>query len=284
MTGLGSSRFAADVVAGDLRARGRAAWSELASGTGRTAPAPDLTLVAISASGSTREVLDVVERHRGVSHVMAVTNRADSPLAAAADEVRLLEAGSEASGIACRTFRATLVALAMLGGTPGSAFRGTPAAIAAGLAAAATWASVAADLLDRAPALHVLADASIGGIADQAALMLREGPRLPAHAFDTGDWLHVGIYLAWPGHAVLRYPGSAADGALDDVVRRRGVTSVDVPARSGADGNPVVDGIVASLDAEVLAAELWARSDATDARPGVGDEGQGALIPAHRVD
>lgn len=267
LTGLGSSRFAADIVAGALRASGLLAWSELASGGGRTAPSPDLTVVAVSASGGTREVLEVVDRHRGVSHVVAVTNRADSPLAAAADEVHLLEAGIEASGVACRTFRATLAVLALLGGIPLDHLREAPAALAARLDHAATWVSAAADALDRAPAVDVLADASIGGIAGQAALMLREGPRLPAHAYETADWLHIGVYLAWPGHAVLRYPGSAADGELDAVLGRRGVAPVDAPRRppdGDAPGDLVAAAIVASIDAEVLAAELWSRTDATE--------------------
>lgn len=275
LTGLGSSRFAADVLAGALRASGRTAWSELASGAARTTPSPDLTLVAISASGGTREVLDAVDRHRGVSHVIAVTNVADSPLAAAADEVRLLEAGAETSGIACRTFRATLAVLAALGGIPADDLQDAPAALAARLDRAVAWAGSAADAIDRTPAVDVLADGSIGGIAGQAALMLREGPRLPAHAYETADWLHIGVYLAWPGHAVLRYPGSPADGELDGVLRRRGVVLVDAPPRWHAGdglGGIVADAIVRSVDAEVLAAELWSRTDATEPTRTVGDD------------
>ncbi len=68
------------------RGRGRTAWSELASGAARTRPAADLTLVAISASGGTPEVVEVARRHRGTSQVIAVTNRPDSALAGAADQ------------------------------------------------------------------------------------------------------------------------------------------------------------------------------------------------------
>ncbi len=59
--------------------------------------------------------------------------------------------------------------------------------------------------------------------------MLRESPRLPAHACDTADWLHVGVYLAWPGHVVLRFPGSAADAELERTLAARGVRLVDTP-------------------------------------------------------
>lgn len=260
--GLGSSRSAADVVAGELRSRGRSAWSELASGSHRTQPANDLTLVAISASGGTPEVIETARRHLGTSHVIAVTNRPTSALADVADEVVTLLAGVEASGIACRTFRATIVALAMLGGAPAT-LRHLPASLAARLPTSEDWAQRAADAIDGAPAIDVLADSSLGGLAEQAALMLREGPRLPAHAFETADWLHVGVYLAWPGHVVLRFQGSDADDDLRDVTRARGVHLVDAPPLPDEAVDPVSRSVIASLDAESLAAEAWSRVDAS---------------------
>lgn len=263
LTGLGSSRYAADIVAGAWRADGRTAWSELASGAQRTRPAPDLTLIAISASGGTPEVVDAARRHRGSSQVIAITDRADSALAAAADEVVLLHAGEETSGIACRTFRATLAALAMVGGASPATLRGLTSVMVARLPGSVEWARQAAAVLDGSPAIDVLADAALGGLAEQAALMLREAPRLPAHAGDIADWLHVGVYLAWPGHVVLRFPGSAADAELERTLRARNVQLVDVPALSvetgGPLGSPIGRAIVASIDAELLAAELWAR-------------------------
>ena len=71
---------------------------------------------AISASGRTAEVMAAARRHRGQSLVVAVTNDPESALASEADHVLPLLAGSEASGIATRTFRATVAVLAMLGG------------------------------------------------------------------------------------------------------------------------------------------------------------------------
>jgi len=263
LTGLGSSRFAADVVAGSWRAQGRTAWSELASGAARTRPAPDLTLIAISASGGTPEVIEAAQRHKGVSRVIAVTARAESAIAQAADEVVLLHAGPELSGIACRTFRGTLAALAMLGGTHPDALAPIPDALSDRLQSAHAWAAEAADVIDGAAAIDVLADASLLGLAEQAALMLREAPRLPAHAVETADWLHVGVYLAWPGHVVLHVPGSAADGELARTVRARGVRLVTPPPLADdASGGPIVEAIVRSLDAEVLAATLWDRTSA----------------------
>lgn len=269
LTGLGSSRYAADIVAAQLRDAGRTAWSELASGSARTRPAADLTVVAISASGGTPEVVEVARRHQGTSEVLAVTNRAESALSGAADQTIELRAGAESAGIACRTFRATIAALAMLTGTRPGALRHLPDALAARIPASSGWAAETADALDGAPAIDVLADAALGGLAEQAALMLREAPRLPAHAGDTADWLHVGVYLAWPGHVVLRIPGSAADVELERTLAARGVRLIDTPpiapaGAASANAAAIGRAILASVDAELLAAELWARTTGTD--------------------
>lgn len=262
LTGLGSSRYAADLVASDVRGRGGSVWSEQASGGSRTVPAADLTLVAISASGETREVVAAAERHRGTSQVIAVTNSPGSRLATAADVVVPLHAGDEVAGIAGRTFRATIAVLATLaGGTAhGSRFEAMPRALADRIATGEAWARGAADVLDGAPAIDVVADAALGGLAEQAALLLREAPRLPAHAFETAEWLHVGIYVAWPGHVILRYPGAAADAELDGVAAARGARLVDVPDQR-VDGT-LERAILGSLDAEILVAKLWARANA----------------------
>ena len=38
--------------------------------------------------------------------------------------------------------------------------------------------------------------------------MLREAPRITAQAFDTGDWLHAGLYTLLPGDPVLLFSGA----------------------------------------------------------------------------
>ena len=68
--------------------------------------------------------------------------------------------------------------------------------------------------------VHVLGDGLRLGAVEQAALMLREAPRIEAFAWDTGDWLHVGLYTLFPGDAVLLFSGSPADDeAISDGAR-----------------------------------------------------------------
>ncbi len=265
-TGLGSSRYAALIVASALRAGGTAAWAEYASTSTPTAPAEDLVLVAISASGRTPEVVAAAAAHRGTSLVVAVTNAPNSPLTDQADITIALEAGDEVSGLACRTFRATLAALALLTDLADVAgLRPAVDDLALRLGAASLWRARFVDALDGAPSIDVLADASMVGLAEQAALMLREAPRLPATAYDTSDWLHTGVYLALPGHRVVLYPGTRVDGEVVATVQRRGGEALMVdPPLPGTAGSLIGRAIADSVVAELIAAALWDRADAPE--------------------
>lgn len=269
LCGLGSSRYAALVVASSVRAAGGTAWVEYASSAAGTPPAGDLVFVAISASGRTREVIEAAARHRGRSLVVALTGDPSSPLAAAADVVLPLLAGEERAGIACRTYRATIAALAILTGSAPSDLRPAVDSLAELIADRAGWLPPLVDALDGAPSIDVLADATLLGLAEQVALMLREAPRLPATAYDTGDWLHTGVYLALPGHRVAHIPGAAGDTEMIDTVERRGgrVATIDPPG-----AGPIERALVGSAAAELVAAELWRRTTAVDAGPPGSDD------------
>ena len=282
--GLGSSRYAALTAAVSLRAAGLPAWTDYASTRSPTAAGDDLVVVAISASGGTREVIDTARRQRGRSRVIAITNEPDSPLAAAVDHVLPLHAGRERAGIATRTFRATVAALGLLAGrwlgvgpTPTS-LRPTIEALQVALDGRSGWLSSASERLDGANAIDVIGDAADAGLIHQAALMLREAPRLPAVAHDTGDWLHTAVYLAVPGHRALLFAGAATDDEVVATIGRRGGETIVVgsPVAGAAQtvGLPGLDdagtferAIVGSVVAELLAAELWGRT-AAEARPG----------------
>lgn len=262
-TGLGSSRYAGSLAASDLRATGRSAWAEYASSGAPTAPGPDLALVAVSASGRTAEVVAAARRHRGQSLVVAVTNDPASELAAVADHVLPLHAGAERAGIATRTFRATVAVLAMLAGRTPASLVPTVGELATAIEGRDRWLPDTADALDGASAIDVLADAALLGLAEQAALMLREAPRLPATAHDTGDWLHTAVYLALPGHRALLFPGAAADAEVVATIERRGGVVIPMPGR-GAEPDPFRRTIIDSVFAELLATELWRRTSAED--------------------
>jgi fructoselysine-6-P-deglycase FrlB-like protein len=281
LTGMGSSRFAALDAAARLRSRGLDAHAELASASGGSPGGTDTLVVAISASGRTAEVVAAAERHRGSSFVLALTARGDAALAEAGDAVIPLAAlHGETSGIATMTFRATVAALAALADDgDGEALRrslaAAPDALRSLLAGRDAWLTRAADVLDGGRPIHVLGDGLRAGAAEQAALMLREAPRLQASAWDTGDWLHVGLYTLVPGDPVLLFAGSPADAEAVAVIRARGgrvvavgadiaEADVNVPLPERALDDPLVRALVESAVPELLAAELWGRASATE--------------------
>jgi fructoselysine-6-P-deglycase FrlB-like protein len=211
--------------------------------------------------------------------VVAVTNRPEEPVGTLADAVLPLLAGDETAGIACRTYAATVAVLALLGDRisgdahEGDRFRPAADAVQELLEGRAAWVDEVADDLDRAPGIDVVAPARHLGVAEQAALMLREAPRLDAHAHETGDWLHTAIYTSLPGHRALLIPGSPRDEDVVRTVRERGGTTTQLGAGTGSNGaipipppGDLPDGawpLVTSTVAELLAATLWQRTGAT---------------------
>jgi hypothetical protein len=100
--------------------------------------------------------------------------------------------------------------------------------------------------------------------------MLREAPRVRAAACETGDWLHVDVYLTKPpGYRAILFPGSRYDEDLFGWIEERGGTVVAVgrptPRAAGSvtypnAGDAAVDLLVETSAVELIAAELWWRS------------------------
>ena len=277
LIGMGSSRFAALTAASQLRGRGVAAVAEYASTATPTPPGPDVLAIGISASGSTPETVEALERHRGTSRTVAITNVPDGPLGEVADVVLPLLAGAEEGGVACRTFQATLAVLHLLGGV--DARRLLPAVTAQErlLERSGSWAPDLLDTLEGAHTVYAIAPAERLSSALQCALMLREGPRIPADATETGDWLHVDVYLTkHPGYRALLFPGSGFDGEVLRWAAERASTIVAIgrPVAGAAgcvpfDGadDPLVASLVEVSVAEVVAALWWQRRAADGTMP-----------------
>ncbi len=267
--GMGSSRFAALAAASRLRAAGVDAHVEYSSAEALPPPSPDLTVIAISATGATPETIGAAARYRGTSRVIAVTNQPDGLLAAAADDVLALGVGEEHGGVACKTYQATVAVVLMLAGVQPDLMRPAVGAVAHLVDGRADWIGSALDVLGGG-ALDVIAPAERLSSAEQSALMLREAPRIRAAACETGDWLHVDVYLTRPpGYRAILLPGSPFDSMVVDwIERRRGAfVAIGEPVEGaaaqvgypGAD-DPLVALLAETAAVELLAAELWRRS------------------------
>ena len=105
--------------------------------------------------------------------------------------------------------------------------------------------------------------------------------RVAADAAETGDWLHVDVYLSKrPGYLAFLFAGSRFDAAVLEWSATRGFPVVSVGAAVPGStieigypdaGAPFVPLLVETGAAELAAAELWKRRIA---------EGDSALVDA----
>ena len=273
--GMGSSRFAAVPAVAFLRSRGVDAAAEYASTAHRTPPSWETLVVGISASGTTAETVEALSVHRGTSTTVAVTNAPESDLANAAEVVLPLLAGTEEGGVSCLTYQATVAALLLLAGRlaeGGPEVDDLRLAVAAGAHVRAerdSWLDAVVGLVDEARTVTTIAPAERLSSALQSALMLREGPRVAADAAETGDWLHVDVYLSKrPGYVALLFAGSRFDpGVLEWSAKRDfpvvavgpNVPDATIEITYPGAGSPFVPLLVETGVAELVAAELWRR-------------------------
>jgi len=95
--------------------------------------------------------------------------------------------------------------------------------------------------------------------------MFREGPRLAADACETGDWLHVDVYLTRPlDYRAVRFAGSRFDDGVARWIDERGGRLLSVGAVSGGvryrgDDDPDVALLTETLVPELVAADVWRR-------------------------
>ena len=275
--GMGSSRYAAGVAALRLRAAGVDAYAEYASAAASFPRDARTLVVPISATGGSRETLDAVARHGGgASPVAALTNTRTPRSRGRRTWWSPCTRAWSGAAVACRTFQHTLALLLALesrltgagrdvrrpwcGGPP----RPRPTCWSAGTSGCRwCWScSTARTGSTRSRPAERLSS------AEQSALMLREGPRRPADACETGDWAHVDVYLTKTlDYRALLFPGSRYDEQAMDWVRQRGSTVVTV-------GGEVKDATAAvryattttrtcallteTLVAELVAAYWWA--------------------------
>ena len=274
LVGMGSSYYAASVAAARLRHHGINAVAELASSDLLPAPDGHTVVIAVSAGGGSRETVAAVESYRGQCPVVLLTNTPGSDLAQRLDTVVDLRAGVEAGGVACRSFQHTLALLLALESRLARPSLDIVALVSAAATASAdllarrgAWLPEVRRLLVGPQGTHVVAPARRLCSAQQSALMLREGPRVPAYAGETGDWSHVDVYLTKStDYRMLLLAGSRWEDELLRWTAERESTVVavgaDVPGaaytlRYAGDEDDDVRLLSEVLVAELLAADLW---------------------------
>ncbi len=175
-------------------------------------------------------------------------------------------AGVEEGGIACRSFQATLALLHLIAGVPVDALRPAVAAAQAVVDSREAWLGDLLGIVGDGP-VYTIAPYERISSALQSALMFREAPRIAADGCETGDWLHVDLYLTkHPGYRALLFTGSRYDPEVMTWARERassivaiGRTIEGAALHIAVPDDPLVAVLVETMVAELAASELWRR-------------------------
>jgi glutamine---fructose-6-phosphate transaminase (isomerizing) len=205
--------------------------------------------VGVSQSGRTPEIADTLARMRAAgAATIAITNEADSPLAAAAAVTLELGVGPERAVPATKTVSAQLAAFAVLAQALGrelwadAAWEDLPAAQSELLGDEAGVAAAGAAIA-RSSGHVQLSRGYLYAIALEGALKLAETTGVAAGGFSVADFLHGPIAVAAPGTTLVAYtaPGPVAADVREAATAARdaGAELITVGEERWADGTHV---------------------------------------------
>jgi glucosamine--fructose-6-phosphate aminotransferase (isomerizing) len=224
---------------------------------------PDLegtVIIAISQSGRSPDLLAAAthaQEHGAL--LVAMVNDERSPLAACADVLIPLSAGPERSVAATKSFVAALAASVHLVAEWTADTRTSEALAALPTKLAEAWAadwSKAVPLLRDAQSMYVVARGHGLGVAQEAALKLKETCRIHAEAFSSAELRHGPLALIRNGFPVVLFGQSdeTLNGvsalARDLVQEQARVITIGVPGATGVslplpDADPLIAPILA---------------------------------------
>ncbi|UDF05489.1 SIS domain-containing protein [Asticcacaulis sp. AND118] len=183
--------------------------------------ASEALCIAVSQSGRSPDLLTAVEAYKAAgAYVIALVNDETAPLAALADEVLPLCAGPELSVAATKSCLAALAGFAALTAewSDDAALKAAVAALPARMRQAfdLDW-SAALPALTSATNLFVIGRGYGFGVAQEAALKLKETCALHAEAFSAAEVRHGPMAIVNAGFPVLAFATSdlAGDGVRD---------------------------------------------------------------------
>ena len=272
--GMGSSYYAAQDIARQLRSNGYLAVAEIASAiTPKSFPENSL-VVAISASGNSVEVLRFLEDLPTNIHSVALTREADSKITKLVKEVMLLPIKAETGGASTWSYRATLIALFQLLEKLGIAPSVKETCLSAQkqiqklLDSKNQWLESFMNLTTSDNGIWLMSPAERSGSALQGALMFREGPKVKADGCETGDWSHVDVYLTKSlDYKALMFTGSVWDQqAVEWLVNRNSsfgsigsYSKGNIASINIEDGDTLFKLLTEILIPELMSANLWSK-------------------------
>jgi len=266
--GMGSSAFAAQSIVTRLQACGTDATFTLSSNPTPPQPSTAKTLIAISATGNSVETNAAFDAARGYKEKIWVTNAA-----ARGSLTVAMNAGSETGGVASLSYLATHVALLRLSESLGcitgleKSINLAADAIADIYSRKEVWLPELINHIKSPTGSYYIAPADRLCNAQQSALMMRESPRLPSVACETGDWSHIDVYLTKTlDYRAILFPGSIWEDQLFKWTQERGTNVLTIgfdhphattSLRYKNDSDPLVRLLAETTFAEILGQHLW---------------------------
>lgn len=208
VVGCGTSWFMAQSYA-TLRERGGFGETDAFTATEAPLDRGYDAVIALTRSGTTTEVLDVVERVRGRIPVLGIVGDDHSPLVSLVDEAITLPFADEKSVVQTR-FATTALALmrASLGQDLASVIASADAALTEALP----------EELLAAEQFTFLGTGWTVGLAHEAALKMREASQSWTESYVAMEYRHGPISIAAPGRVTWHF-GTAPAGLAEDVAR-----------------------------------------------------------------
>lgn len=205
---------------------------------------PDDLLLAFSASGELRDLVELDSGRPRAGGFGLVTSTASSTLATRADAVAVVQVRHQRAVTHTQAYLgAATVALDVLGRASGdsslrAAAAAMPAALSDQLTGALEWADVLGSGLDTPRAAVVFGTGHGLVAASEAALLLKEVAGIPAEGMETREGATSGMYALGRGQFVLALPvgrDPVADEAVE-ICSRTGATVAEAPWPDGLDG------------------------------------------------
>lgn len=249
LTGMGSSLSALQPLHLRLLAAGVASFHVETSELLHSQPALLATadvVVAASQSGSSAEIFRLLGVLPAKARLVGITNTEESPLARTAKDVILTQAGPEAT-VACKTYTATLAALAWLGaglerGEAGAsaslgALASTAEATDQYLADLRRWVRAVATETSDVRNLFITGRGASLAAAESGALIIKEAARTAAEGLSSAAFRHGPFEMCGPDSLVLVLEGTGTGAELNrrlvDDIRRAGGRAVLVGMGTG---------------------------------------------------
>ncbi|MFJ5263403.1 SIS domain-containing protein [Streptomyces sp. NPDC088387] len=206
IVGCGTSYFMAQAVAA-LRETAGAGETDAFAASEFPAGRRYDRIVALTRSGTTTEVLDLLRRVRGTTRTTAVTADPHTPVTTAADETVVLDFADERSVVQTRFATTALTLLrAHLGLHPDTAVADARTALAADLPQG----------LVGCGQFTFLGRGWTVGLANEAALKMREASLSWTEAYPAMEYRHGPISITTAGRATWMF-GEAPEGLADQV-------------------------------------------------------------------